>query len=112
MVGRFRLGVAGAGRMGRNHIAAIAGSESVQVVSIAEPGEAARAVLAGTDPALYADLDSMLAAGGLDGVLVCVPSDLHLQTVRSLLAAGLPILCEKPCGGTPPEAREATRPAS
>ena len=105
----FRLGVAGAGRMGRNHISAIAASDTVRVVSIAEPGEAARAALAGTGAAVYADLDSMLAAGGLDGVLVCVPSDLHLQTVRRLVAAGLPILCEKPCGVTHQEAIEATR---
>src|SRR5258706_12300296 len=100
MVGRFRLGVAGAGRMGRNHIAAIAGSESVQVVSIAEPGEAARAVLAGTDAAVYSDLDSMLAAGGLDGVLISVPSHLHLQPGGPLVAAGLPILSGKPARGT------------
>jgi myo-inositol 2-dehydrogenase/D-chiro-inositol 1-dehydrogenase len=51
----------------------------------------------------------MLAAGGLDGVLVCVPSDLHLQTVSRLIDAGLPILCEKPCGVTHQEALEATR---
>jgi myo-inositol 2-dehydrogenase/D-chiro-inositol 1-dehydrogenase len=105
----FALGVAGAGRMGRNHIKAIANSREVRVVSIAEPGEAARAGLAGTDAAVFTDLDSMLAAGGLDGVLVCVPSDLHLQTVRRLVAAGLPILCEKPMGVTHQEAQEATR---
>jgi myo-inositol 2-dehydrogenase/D-chiro-inositol 1-dehydrogenase len=108
-VGIFRLGVAGAGRMGRNHIAAIAGSDKIRVVSIAEPGQAARAGLTGSGAAVYTDLDSMLAAGGLDGVLVCVPSDLHLQTVTRLVAAGLPILCEKPCGVTHQEAQEATR---
>ena len=108
-MGIFRLGVAGAGRMGRNHIAAIAPSDKVRVVSIAEPGAAARELLAGKDAAVYTDLDSMLAAGGLDGVLVCVPSDLHLQTVSRLIDAGLPILCEKPCGVTHQEAREATR---
>ncbi|HXD80963.1 MAG TPA: Gfo/Idh/MocA family oxidoreductase [Candidatus Acidoferrum sp.] len=108
-MGIFRLGVAGAGRMGRNHIAAIAASDKVRVVSIAEPGAAARELLAGKDAAVYTDLDSMLAAGGLDGVLVCVPSDLHLQTVSRLIDAGLPILCEKPCGVTHQEALEATR---
>jgi myo-inositol 2-dehydrogenase / D-chiro-inositol 1-dehydrogenase len=107
--GIFRLGVAGAGRMGRNHIKAIAGSDKVRVVSIAEPGDAARAGLAGTEAAVYGDLDSMLAAGGLDGVLVCVPSDLHLRTVSRLVDAGLPVLCEKPCGVTQEEAKEATR---
>ena len=38
----FRLGLAGAGRMGRNHLRAIAGSEQVIVASIAEPMEATR----------------------------------------------------------------------
>ncbi len=111
-MGIFRLGVAGAGRMGRNHIKAIAGSDKVRVVSIAEPGEAARAGLAGTDAAVYGDLDSMLSAGGLDGVLVCVPSDLHLHTVSRLVDAGLPVLCEKPCGVTQEEAKKATRMAA
>src|SRR6202162_838295 len=57
---------------------------------------------------LHSALDSMLEAGGLDGVLVCAPSDLHLDTVRLLVAAGLPILCEKPLGVTVSEAAEAT----
>ncbi|HYM66250.1 MAG TPA: Gfo/Idh/MocA family oxidoreductase, partial [Patescibacteria group bacterium] len=105
----FRLGLAGAGRMGRNHMKGIAGSRAVRITAIAEPVEASRATLADSQAELYPDLDSMLDAGGLDGVLVCVPSDLHLATVRRLVSAGLPILCEKPCGVTAEEAREATR---
>jgi myo-inositol 2-dehydrogenase / D-chiro-inositol 1-dehydrogenase len=81
----------------------------MRVTAIAEPAEASRATLDPSAAKLYPDLDSMLDAGGLDGVLVCVPSDLHLATVRRLVAAGLPILCEKPCGVTTAEAREATR---
>jgi myo-inositol 2-dehydrogenase/D-chiro-inositol 1-dehydrogenase len=108
-MGAIKLGLAGAGRMGRNHLAAIAGSDKVQLTAIAEPVEASRATLDARGARLYSDLDSMLEVGGLDGVLVCVPSDLHLATVRRLVAAGLPILCEKPCGVTAAEAREATR---
>lgn len=81
----------------------------MRVMAIAEPAVASRATLDPTAATLYPDLDSMLDAGGLDGVLVCVPSDLHLATVRRLVAARLPILCEKPCGVTATEAREATR---
>jgi myo-inositol 2-dehydrogenase/D-chiro-inositol 1-dehydrogenase len=105
----FRLGLAGAGRMGRNHLQALAGSDQVRVTAIAEPAAATRSALPHTDAAVHADLDSMLDAGGLDGVLVCVPSDQHLETVRRLVAAGLPILCEKPVGVAPEEAREAAR---
>ena len=103
----FNIGLAGAGRMGRNHLRALAGSSTVRVTAVAEPMEPARASLPRTDAAVYADLDSMLAAGGLDAVLVCVPSDFHLDTVKRLVSAGMPILCEKPVGVTAVEAREA-----
>jgi len=105
----FKLGLVGAGRMGQNHLKAIAGSDVVQVAAIAEPAEATRARLPKSGAVLHADLDSMLEAGGLDGVLVCAPSDLHLDTVRRLVAAGLPILCEKPLGVIPSEALEASK---
>jgi len=36
-----------------------------------------------------------------------VPSDLHLVTVKRLVEAGLPTLCEKPVGVTSAESREA-----
>jgi len=103
----LNLGLAGAGRMGRNHLRAIADSITVRVTAIAEPVEAARASLTPTDAAVYPDLDSMLAAGGLDAVLVCVPSDFHLDTIKRLVSAGMPILCEKPVGVTAMDAREA-----
>ncbi|MGH7765396.1 MAG: Gfo/Idh/MocA family oxidoreductase, partial [Candidatus Dormibacteraceae bacterium] len=87
----FKLALAGAGRMGRNHLRAIAESDRIRVTAIAEPGTAARASLQGTDAKVYADLEAMLDAGGFDAVLVCVPSDVHLQTIRRLVASGIPI---------------------
>ena len=38
----FRLGLIGAGRMGRTHLRALAGSEQVAVTAIAEMSAAAR----------------------------------------------------------------------
>jgi myo-inositol 2-dehydrogenase / D-chiro-inositol 1-dehydrogenase len=105
----FRLGLVGAGRMGQNHLKALADSEVVRVTAIAEPVEATRSALPSSAAVLHPDIDSMLAAGDLDGVLVCAPSDLHLDTVRRLVAAGLPILCEKPLGVTVSEAAEAAK---
>ncbi|MEA2628901.1 MAG: myo-inositol 2-dehydrogenase / D-chiro-inositol 1-dehydrogenase [Chloroflexota bacterium] len=95
--------------MGQNHLKAIAASDLVKVTAIAEPAEATRTALAQSGAVLHADLDSMLDAGGLDGVLVCAPSDMHLATVRRLVAAKLPILCEKPLGVFPSEAKEAAK---
>lgn len=101
----FRLGLIGAGRMGRVHSRALATSERVRVVAVADPSEAARASLHGV--AVHVDVAAMLDAGGLDGVLIAAPSTLHLALVRQVAATGLPILCEKPCGIALADAQEA-----
>ena len=98
--------------MGRNHLHALGDSDVVEVASIAEPAEQTRNTLPSTGARVFESLEAMLDAGGIDAVIVCVPSDLHLSTVKQLVAAGMPILCEKPLGVTAAEAREATRLAS
>lgn len=96
--GRFRLGLVGAGRMGLTHRDAIAGSATVAVTAVAEPHAPARAAAAGPGTRVYASVAELLAAGGIDGVLIAVPTHRHLPVVREVMAAGLPALCEKPCG--------------
>ncbi len=103
----LRVGLVGAGRMGRNHLGALADSGAVRVTAIAEPSAAARAALPTIGAVVYPELDAMLDGGGFEAVIVCVPSDRHLETIRRLVAAGLPILCEKPVGVTSGEGREA-----
>jgi myo-inositol 2-dehydrogenase / D-chiro-inositol 1-dehydrogenase len=93
----FRLAVVGAGRMGRTHIDALAAS-GVDVGAVVEPVAELRDAVAADRIAGYGEVDELLAAGGVDGVLVAAPTDLHLELVRRIAAAGVPILCEKPCG--------------
>jgi myo-inositol 2-dehydrogenase / D-chiro-inositol 1-dehydrogenase len=93
--------------MGRNHLRALATSSEVKVTAIAEPSERARQSIPFTDIAIYGELERMLESASIDAVLVCVPSDLHLTTVKALMDAGMPTLCEKPVGLTASEAREA-----
>jgi myo-inositol 2-dehydrogenase/D-chiro-inositol 1-dehydrogenase len=96
--GRFRLGLAGAGRMGRTHLAALAGSRQVRVTGLAEPDPAARAAAARPGLLGFATVAELVAAGNLDGVLVAAPTSAHTPIVTEIAAAGLPVLCEKPCG--------------
>jgi myo-inositol 2-dehydrogenase / D-chiro-inositol 1-dehydrogenase len=108
----FRLGLIGAGRMGQTHLRALAGSSSVHIVAVADPSAAAREAVAGTGRSahpisVHSSTEAMLGAGGLDGVLIAAPTRLHLENIRLAAAAGLPILCEKPCGLTAAEARAA-----
>ena len=95
--------------MGRNHLRALLEGDAVRITAIAEPSEAARAALPGTDARMYDGLEAMLDGGGIDAALVAVPSDHHLQTVRRLADAGMPTLCEKPVGVVASEAAEAAR---
>jgi myo-inositol 2-dehydrogenase/D-chiro-inositol 1-dehydrogenase len=93
--------------MGKMHLRALSGSDVVRIVAVADPSNVARAALLETRIELHSDMATMLVAGGLDGVLIAAPSTLHLSLVGQIAAAGLPILCEKPCGISADEVREA-----
>jgi myo-inositol 2-dehydrogenase / D-chiro-inositol 1-dehydrogenase len=107
MTAVFRLGLIGAGRMGRTHLSALAGSELVHVTAIAEPSQQAREALAGGDRPVHQSVAELLDSSKLDGVLIAAPSDLHEQIIAEVAAHGVPILCEKPCGVTSAQAAAA-----
>lgn len=104
----FRLGLVGAGRMGRTHLRALDDSSDVRIVAVAEPLDALRdEAAAAFDVTGFSSLADMLASGGIDGVLIVTPSDTHIEMIAEVAAAGLPILCEKPCGVSAEDTRRA-----
>ena len=70
----------------------------VRVSDVVEPTEAAREALRDSGYRLHVTLTDLLAAGRPDGVLVAAPTDRHTHVARAALAAGIPVLCEKPAG--------------
>jgi len=74
----FRLGLIGAGRMGRTHLRALASSQRVAVTAIAEVSEQTRRTVPGAGASVYPGIAEMLDAETLDGVLIVVPTDRHL----------------------------------
>jgi myo-inositol 2-dehydrogenase / D-chiro-inositol 1-dehydrogenase len=92
--------------MGRTHLRGLEGSTEVTVVAVTEPVEAAAAPLREQGLAVYPTAEEMFADSELDGVLIAVPTPQHIDTARKALEAGLPVLCEKPFGLVPEEARE------
>ena len=106
---RFRLGLVGVGRMGKTHLAAIKGCPGISVEGVAEPRQDGRDALSHDGVRAFESLEEMLESCELDGVLVAAPTGAHLEIVRSLMAAGLPVLCEKPCGLTVAEATECAK---
>ena len=98
MAAPFRLGLIGAGRMGRTHMRALATSSVVAITAIAEPSPQVSEMLTQGGVSVHASFAQMLASTSLDGVLIAAPSDQHLSIIAEVAASGLPILCEKPCG--------------
>jgi myo-inositol 2-dehydrogenase/D-chiro-inositol 1-dehydrogenase len=72
----------------------------VAVTAIAEVSEQTRRTVPAAGARVYPVIAEMLDAETLDGVLIVVPTDRHLQVITEVAARGLPILCEKPCGLT------------
>jgi predicted dehydrogenase len=55
---------------------------------------------------VYPDLNGLLRAQQLDFAVVAVPTEEHLTAVRTLAAAGVNVLVEKPLAATSAQARE------
>lgn len=101
----LRYGLIGAGMMGREHIRNLGLIPGSVLAAIADPSAEQRALSAaeaerhlGQVPAAFADYREMLAAGGLDAVVIASPNDTHIAVLETLLTAGTPlgILVEKP----------------
>lgn len=100
---KFRLALVGAGRIGAFHAVALRDSAIVEVAAVVDPRSDAGAELG--EVRRYRSLAELVERGGIDGALVAVPTRHHRATVAELVAAGLPVLCEKPCGMTSNESR-------
>ena len=107
--GPVRLAVLGAGRMGRAHLAALAEARAAVTAAVVEPVPAIREELAAVGIRTYGAVDELLDHGDVDAALVAAPTDLHLELIATLASAGLPILCEKPCGLRAEDTAEAVR---
>ncbi|HEX4901305.1 MAG TPA: Gfo/Idh/MocA family oxidoreductase [Acidimicrobiales bacterium] len=95
-----RLGLVGCGRLAElGHVPAAARSVDVEVVAVADPDPGRRshvASLAGTAVGSYPDLPSLLAGSAVDAVVLATPATAHLADAERVVAAGLPVLVEKP----------------
>ena len=106
------IAVIGAGRMGRVHLEGLRLSDTCEAVAVVDPDPAARAAAGAYVARTHDSLEELLAAGGFDAVLIASPTGLHRQTVEQVAAAGLPMLCEKPCGLHLDDVRAASRAAA
>jgi len=94
-----RVLLAGAGRIARFfHLPILAALDGARLVAVADPDPEARALAARVAPgvATHADLDAALDAGGVDAVVVALPTALHAPAALAALERGLAVFVEKP----------------
>jgi myo-inositol 2-dehydrogenase/D-chiro-inositol 1-dehydrogenase len=96
------VGVIGAGMMGAAHVVTLATAvEGAHVAAVADanPERAAAAAREGGARAL-ADPHELIADPGVDAVVVASFDTTHEEFVCACIAAGKPVLCEKPLADT------------
>ncbi|KTD69220.1 myo-inositol 2-dehydrogenase [Legionella steelei] len=96
---RCRIGIIGAGRIGKLHAENIAYHLPQFVLqAIADPyldrAWADKLSIAGQ----YAHFEEVLAQQNLDAILIASPSNLHVAQIKGASDAGKAIFCEKPIG--------------
>ena len=91
-----RLGLLGAGRIGKTHARSIAESEGARLVAVADPDEAAVAAVVQMTGTRAASIEELLGDPAIEGVLIAAPTDLHAELIERAAAAGKAIFCEKP----------------
>ena len=103
----LRVAVVGLAGVGMAHLFAVAtiGQEYELVGAADTDTEVAKNAAGAFGVAAFSSLDEVIAAGGVDAVVLAVPPFLHGPLTRQALAAGLHVYCEKPLAPTAAECR-------
>jgi myo-inositol 2-dehydrogenase / D-chiro-inositol 1-dehydrogenase len=93
---KLRIGVLGAGRIGRIHGGNIALHPRARLAAVADASREAASSLAEATGAEVAEVDAVIDAADIDALVICTPTDTHADLVERGARAGKAIFCEKP----------------
>ena len=103
----LRIGLAGLGSMGRNHLRVIGSRPNVRLVAVADPArDALAAAAAQTGAAGFEAPLAMIAEAELDAVVIAAPTTSHVPLALAAIGRGIAVLVEKPLAPTVNEALE------
>ncbi|MBW9091111.1 inositol 2-dehydrogenase [Rhizobium wenxiniae] len=92
----LKIGLLGAGRIGRVHAINIANHARSQLVAVSDVNEDAARSLADAYGAKAVSSEAILADASIDAVLIATSTDTHSDLIEKATAAGKAVLCEKP----------------
>jgi myo-inositol 2-dehydrogenase/D-chiro-inositol 1-dehydrogenase len=103
----LRVGVIGTGNIGTSHALSLHGEVSgATVVGVYDvDADRADAVAQEVQADVYPSAEDLIRAAEVDAVVIASPDDLHAEQALTCLAAGKPMLLEKPLAPTVADAR-------
>ena len=91
-----QIAVVGAGLIGRRHVEAVLACPGAALAAIVDPAPTAVALSAAKAVPHFGTLEALIAADRPDGIVLATPNQMHAAGARTAIAAGLPVLVEKP----------------
>jgi predicted dehydrogenase len=93
----LRIGMAGLGSMGRNHLRILASRNDIRLVAIADPVAAAlSAAVASSGAQPFDEPLAMIAEAELDALIVAAPTTSHVALALAAIDRDIAVLVEKP----------------
>ena len=92
----LRIGLLGAGRIGRVHAQTIAAHPQSQLCAVSDAISDAAESLAAEQGGRVSSSDDIIADPSIDAVLIATPTDTHSDLIEAATQAGKAVLCEKP----------------
>ncbi len=92
----LRIGLLGAGRIGRVHASAISDHAQSRLFSVSDAYPENAQSLAAEFGANVQSSEEIIGDPSIDAVLIATPTDTHSDLIEAATAAGKAVLCEKP----------------
>jgi predicted dehydrogenase len=108
----IELAICGFGLVGKRHLEAARHVPDIRITSVVEASAEGRAVAEGEGVRAFHDLGALLRDARPDGVIIATPTSLHREHALAAIAAGCPVLVEKPIAVTTAEASEIAEAAT
>lgn len=104
-----RVGVIGAGNMGRHHARNINNLQGAELVAIADPDNCAQIIAKENETNFYLDYLHMVEAEQPDAVTIAAPTPVHFKIASAMIERGIHTIVEKPIAETVEQGRELGR---
>ena len=103
---KTRLALIGVGMIGKRHLKAMRNVEEAVLAALVDKVPGVSELAREWSVPFFESTDSMLKEIAPDGVIVCAPTEVHLEPVLQSLDAGAHVLVEKPITASLKEARQ------